>query len=324
MSSTHIPRRRNWKRVFRVSVGVVATVAVLTGISTVANASITASEKSSITPYGQKVTIDDGDINVYRNGGAGSTMVLLSGFGTPAPAVDFAPLVRELSAYDVIVVEGFGYGYSDADVPDRTIENITSGLHAVLDQLQVNGPVTLVGHSVGGLYARYYANAYPNEVAAFIGIDPMAAKETSLEVGTPSSSEAIQNTLGLFRLVTTIAPDIIQPPGTSYTTDERTRTAAMTNWNYGNVSISDEWSRIGANSTKAAAQSFAVDLPVLEILSSESIANIPDWRGSHEAELAGVATQQLEVVEGAHYLHWTQAPALARMISDFMTKHVAG
>jgi hypothetical protein len=59
------------------------------------------------------------------------------------------------------------------------------------------------------------------------------------------------------------------------------------------------------------------------MLSSESIANIPDWRSSHEAELAGVATHQLEVLEGAHYLHWTQAPALARIMSDFMTKHVA-
>lgn len=262
MSSTHTPRRRTWKRVLRVWAVVLATLALLTGISTVANASITASEKSSITPYGQKVTIAAGDINVYRNGGTGPTMVLLSGFGTPAPAVDFAPLVRELHDYDVIVVEGFGYGYSDTDVPNRTIENITSELHAVLDQLHVKGPVTLVGHSVGGLYARYYAHAY--------------------------------------------------------------RTAAMTNWNYGNVSISDEWSRIGANSTKAAAQPFATDLPVLEILSSESIANSPDWRSSHEAELAGVATHQLEVLEGAHYLHWTQAPELAKIMSDFMAKHVAG
>jgi pimeloyl-ACP methyl ester carboxylesterase len=324
MSSRNTPRRPNRKRFLRVSAVILATLALLTGISTVANASITASEKSNLTPYGQKVRIAAGEINVYRNGGAGPTMVLLSGFGTPAPAVDFAPLIRELHAYDVIVVEGFGYGYSDTDVPNRTIENITSELHAVLAQLHVKGPVTLVGHSVGGLYARYYANAYPNEVAAFIGIDPMAAKKTSLDVGTPSSTEAIQSSLGIFRLVTSIAPDIIQPPGGAYTADERRRTAAMTNWNYGNVSISDEWSRIGANSTKAAAKPFAADLPVLEILSSESIANIPDWRSSHEAELAGVTTHQLDVLEGAHYLHWTQAPALARIITEFMTKHVTG
>jgi pimeloyl-ACP methyl ester carboxylesterase len=117
--------------------------------------------------------------------------VLLSGYGTPSPAVDFAPLIRELDAFDVIAVEGFGYGYSDLDVPDRTIENITSELHEVLAKLHVDEPVILVGHSAGGLYARYYANAYPDEVSAVIGIDPMAATTSSLEVGTPSVKDAV-------------------------------------------------------------------------------------------------------------------------------------
>jgi pimeloyl-ACP methyl ester carboxylesterase len=301
---------------------VVAALLALTAVSTTVNAAANASEHASLAPYGHKVTIDDGDINVFRNGGTGPTLVLLSGFGTPSPAIDFAPLVRELDNFDVIVVEGFGYGYSDLEVKDRTIENITSELHQVLAQLHVDGPVILAGHSVGGLYARYYANAYPAEVSAVVGIDPMAATASSLDVGTPSVVEGLQATSGLFRVVTTIAPDLVQPPGTAYTKDERARIAAMTNWNYGNVSVSDEWSRIGANSTKAAAHPFAADLPVLEILSTESVKNMPTWLPNHEAELEGVTTHQLEVLEGAHYLQWTQAPALARLITDFVAKNV--
>ncbi|HEY4267414.1 MAG TPA: alpha/beta hydrolase [Galbitalea sp.] len=301
---------------------VVAALVALTAVSTTVNAAANASEHASLAPYGHKVTIDDGDINVFRNGGTGPTLVLLSGFGTPSPAIDFAPLVRELDNFDVIVVEGFGYGYSDLEVKDRTIENITSELHQVLAQLHVDGPVILAGHSVGGLYARYYANAYPAEVSAVVGIDPMAATASSLDVGTPSVVEGLQATSGLFRVVTTIAPDLVQPPGTAYTKDERARIAAMTNWNYGNVSVSDEWSRIGANSTKAAAHPFASDLPVLEILSTESVKNMPTWLPNHEAELEGVTTHQLEVLEGAHYLQWTQAPALARLITDFVAKNV--
>jgi hypothetical protein len=87
--------------------------------------------------------------------------------------------------------------------------------------------------------------------------------------------ESVQAATGLFRSVTTIAPDLVQPPGTAYTTDERRRIAAMTIWNYGNASVSDEWSRIGASSTKANAEPFAEDLPVLEILSTESVAPDP-------------------------------------------------
>ena len=325
MTSSNTPKSRSprWRRVLRVlGIGIAALLA-LTVVSAVANTSLNASEKATITPYGEKVSIAAGDINVYRNGGSGPTMVLLSGYGTPAPAIDFAPLIRELDGFNVIVVEGFGYGYSDLDVGDRTIENITAELHEVLAKLHVDEPVILVGHSVGGIYARYYANAYPDEVSAIVGIDPMAATTSSLEVGTPSVVEGVQAAIGLFRVVTTIAPDLVQPPGTAYTDDERRRIAAMTNWTYGNPSVSDEWSRIGANSTKANAHPFAADLPVLEILSSESVSIMPEWLPNHEAELEGVTVHELEVLEGAHYLQWTQAPALGRLISEFISAHVA-
>lgn len=315
-------RRRRPSRIARAAGVVLAVVLALTLVSVIANAAATASEKAELAPYGQTVTLDAGEINVTRSGGPGPTMVLLSGYGTPAPAVDFAPLIRELDAFDVIVVEGFGYGYSDLDVPDRSIENITSELHEVLAKLHVDEPVVLAGHSVGGLYARYYANAYPDDVAAVIGIDPMAAKAASLEVGTPSITEGVLGALGLYRAVTTIAPDLIQPPGTAFTPEERRQIAALSNWNYGNPSISDEWSRIESNSTKAAAQPFAADLPVLEVLSSESVDTMPTWLSDHEAELQAVSTHQLEVLEGAHYLQWTQSPAMGRIITDFVAAHV--
>ncbi|MET0830413.1 MAG: alpha/beta hydrolase [Microbacterium sp.] len=315
-------RPSRWRRIARALAIGLAVVLTLAFVSTVANAAATASEKAELTPYGETVTLNAGDINVWRNGGSGPTMVLLSGYGTPAPAVDFAPLIRELDAFEVIVVEGFGYGYSDLDVPDRSIENITSELHTVLAKLHVDEPVILVGHSVGGLYARYYANAYPDQVSAVIGIDPMAATTSSLEVGTPSITEGVAGALGLYRVVTTIAPDLIQPPGTAFTAEERRRTAAMSNWNYGNPSMSDEWSQIQANSTKAAAQPFAADLPVLEMLSTESVDGMPSWLPNHEAELDGVATHQLEVLDGTHYLHWTQAPQMGHLITDFVATHV--
>ena len=52
----------------------------------------------------------------------------------------------------------------------------------------------------------------------------------------------------------------------------------------------------------------------------------PDGETAHSACLGfGMerVAMALEVLEGAHYLHWTQAPELAKIMSDFMTTHVA-
>lgn len=322
MSTSTQARLPRWRRALRTAFVVVASIVALTLVSTVANAALTASEKSAAVAYGETVSVAAGEINVYRNGGTGPTMVLLSGYGTAAPAVDFAPLIRELDAFDVIVIEGFGYGYSDLDVADRTIENITSEIHEVLGRLDVQEPVIMVGHSAGGLYTRYYANAYPGEVSAIIGIDPMAATTSSLEVEDPSPLSGALTALGIVRVANAIAPVLVQPPGTAYTPQERERMVTMADWNFGNISTSDEWAQLGANSTKAAQLPMPADIPVLEMLSTASVNSIPGWLTNHEAELSGVTTHQLDIVEGEHYLHWSQAPLMGRTMTQFIDAHV--
>ena len=61
---------------------------------------------------------------------------------------------------------------------------------------------------------------------------------------------------------------------------------------------------------------------MLEFLSSDSVSMDASWLPNHEAELADVATHQLEVLDGAHYLQWTQAPAMAKTITAFIAAHV--
>jgi pimeloyl-ACP methyl ester carboxylesterase len=58
-----------------------------------------------------------------------------------------------------------------ADLP-RTSTQVTDELRALLHDAALTGPYVLVGHSLGGLYARHYATRFPDEVAALLLLDP--------------------------------------------------------------------------------------------------------------------------------------------------------
>ncbi|NTV39268.1 MAG: alpha/beta hydrolase [Demequinaceae bacterium] len=310
-------RRRALKRT-----GVALTaILALTLVSATANAIVTSAEKSQFAPYGERVTVDGGDVNVYRVAGDGPTLVFLSGLGTSAPAVDFAPLLRELDGFNILVVEGFGYGYADTNVGDRTVENITSELHQALRAEGVDTPVVLIGHSIAGLYMHYYADEYPGEVAGIVGIDPTPSKVMAVPTGTMplGGIAAAARFTGFERWAAAISPSLSEPDSTAYTQDERARIHAMGDWNFANASVASEWSQVAANTAKAGARPYPVDVPVLDFLSTESMASQEDWLERHQQELRGVRNQRIEIIEGHHYLHWTQAPALGVEIRAFLT-----
>ena len=106
--------------------------------------------------------------------GAGdTTYVLLSGSCVPLPQLEYRPLIRALSRRGLVVLlEKFGYGGSDPTDAPRTLEQVVGEYRAALAALEVPLPVVLTAHSMGFLEALYWAQHYPGEVAALVGIDP--------------------------------------------------------------------------------------------------------------------------------------------------------
>ncbi|MFS7392077.1 alpha/beta fold hydrolase [Carnobacterium maltaromaticum] len=63
-------------------------------------------EESKIEYYGQKIDVFDGTMNVLVEGKGKETVVLLTGYGTASPGLDFKPLIKELKTkYKVVVIE---------------------------------------------------------------------------------------------------------------------------------------------------------------------------------------------------------------------------
>ncbi|MFE4836923.1 alpha/beta fold hydrolase [Arthrobacter sp. NPDC056691] len=311
-----------------ITAGIVAGL-LLT--STVANLAMNQAERAATAPYGQRVQTSHGALNVVHTPAkrrTGKSIVLLSGLGTPAPALDFAPLIRELGDYDVVVVEGFGYGYSDQTPAERTVENITSELHEALAKAHVPGPYVLGGHSIAGFYTLAYANRYRGDVSAVIGIDPTVPAATTIhadQTGVPAGGinwEGLIAASGLLRWAITLAPGLVEPDGTAYTAGERDQMLKMANWNFGNPSVLDETNRIADNARKVQTMRYPDDLPVLTFLASAK--ETPPAPGLHENRLQNVRHHETVMLPGGHYLHWTQAPAMASKIKAFLTSNVPG
>ena len=129
---------------------------------------------------------------------------------------------------------------------------------------------------------------------------------------------AVLRTTGLVRAAITVFPGLAEPNGNAYTEDERARIRAMTIWNYGNAAVADETNRMGSNAKALQGVAYPDRLPVLDLLSSESVATLPRWVESHEDQLRNVRRHEVVVLDGGHYLHWTQARAMAEKITSFL------
>lgn len=85
--------RRSIKRTLVVLSAIGAVLAVGLTTTTIVNAVATATEQDRIEPYGQTVVVDGREMNVLIAGEGATDIVLLPGFGTASPVLDFEPLV---------------------------------------------------------------------------------------------------------------------------------------------------------------------------------------------------------------------------------------
>jgi predicted esterase len=61
---------------------------------------------------------------------------------------------------------------SETGPEPRTAKQIAIELRELLERERISGPIVLVGHSAGGMYARVFAHEYPKQIAALVLVDP--------------------------------------------------------------------------------------------------------------------------------------------------------
>ncbi|WP_312060179.1 alpha/beta hydrolase [Anaerotignum sp.] len=317
--------KKTLKRTGKVLLWILVIIVGLVMISAVMHNILKSVEKNKYK-IGQTINIDGKNMQTYVTGSGEKTIVLLSGLGTASPIADFMPLAERLSAnYKVVILEYFGYGFSDTTKKERSNENIVNEIRSALKELEISGPYILMPHSISGVYAMYYGKNYPNEVEAIIGIDESVPNQTKKNKNASMSPNlTLFNTLGILRDIKYLSPstDDGMNKNNYYSVEQVKLKEMATVWNSANVSVINEMNMVNKNTKELYDAKYPNDLPVLLFLSKESVDTDNEWLPLHEEVISNPAIQNIETLSGGHYLHWTNADKIAEMTKEFISTHL--
>src|SRR5262245_35794017 len=114
-------------------------------------------------PVGRHYDVAGRRLLLYRAGSGSLAVVFLSGGG--AVGLDYLNVQERAAELTTSVLyDRGGTGWSDRVRLPRTSVEVTDELRELLHTAGVLTPYILVGHSLGGLYARYYAQRFPDDV----------------------------------------------------------------------------------------------------------------------------------------------------------------
>ena len=165
----------------------------------------------------------------YVVDGQGPPVILIHGMS--ASLSDWWRLMPLLvsAGYQAIAVDLLGHGDSakPSDPDQYTTKAVYTALEEWIDQLGIDTPFYLVGHSLGGYMSLMYALNHPDRVQAMVLIDPLySLKQVSraLDLFMPLSSVGV----GLLKA----APQWLVNSFLSYNDTFLTRVDSETRWSY--------------------------------------------------------------------------------------------
>ena len=278
-------------------------------------------EDKLFVAIGQREEVNGYNLNVYFEGEGTTTLVFMSGGGTCSPILDFKSLYSLLSnEYRIVVVEKAGYGFSDVVDIDRDIDSVLSDTRQALVQAGIQGPYVLCPHSMSGIEALYWAQKYPNEVTAIVGLDmavPEAYENYKINISLIKLGEFAAN-IGLTRWIPSLAESDAIKYGTLTAAEKelykvifyrRTATKTMIN----------EVQQIKASAVKVSKNGM-VNLPILNFSSNGKGTGWEEdqWRRSQSNYIEGCANGRLIKLNCSHYIHDIEYDKIAREIKAFI------
>ena len=279
-------------------------------------------EAKLLTPIGQLVEVDGHKMNIYIEGEGEQTIVFLSGGGTCSPVLDFKSLYSLLSDdYKVVVVEKFGYGFSDVVDKERDVASVLADTRAALAAAGVEGPYILCPHSMSGIEALYWAQQYPEEVSAIIGLDmavPGAYEDYKMNMPMLKLSQFAAR-VGLIRLLPGVAESEAMKYGT-LTEEEKEIYKAVFFSRTATTTMMNEVGSIKENA-KVVDDAGVPQVPMLLFVSNGSGTGWEEeaWRNYQKDYIQGVSDGRLVELTCSHYVHDHEYELIAEEMREFIS-----
>ena len=282
-------------------------------------------------------------MNIYTVGEGPKTIVVLAGFGSQSPIIQYKALAEGLKdEYKVVIVEYFGYGYSMSMKKDpRTNENIVNEVKTLLELKGITGPYVLMPHSHSHIYAMHFQKTYPELVQGIVSIDGLIPTEINDKYYETKQRDDISNInitsifelTGFERVLSYLREDIfyidvMRKMPEIYGKEELSVYRNRIGSNYLSRTMIREINKLKENMNEVMDYKYPDNLPTLQILSTDTVKEYEnakknlgatvDYMDLATSIITNPEIQKVETVEGDHMLHLTNVNDLAATIKLFL------
>ncbi len=309
--------RRGWP-VMATAVSVLLAVVLALGFYYRDSLLLTLALNAPVLFYGEPIdqrigftTTPDGTRIAYATSGEGPPIVQVIGFGTHLENDTLYDTIGVLamSSHDHLYVryDGRGFGLSDRDVDDFSLEARVSDIEAVVDALGLER-FGVLGISNGGPAAIAFTARYPERVTRLV----LAATGASADWMGEAGREAFERAIDFFEVNWQAASDFqagLMSGGDEF---ERRMLGEMMRRSGDGAAVAGALRATLRESVREQAKRITV--PTLVVQSPDDAVVSMDAARELVALIPG---SQLEIVEGSHMASSGGTPAVRRRILDF-------
>lgn len=311
--------KKTLKVIGKVLLGILIVIIMFLAATTAYHRVMLSKEKPLLeSPLGQMVEVDGNQMSIYTEGEGDHTLVIMSGGGEVSPILGYSPLYRKLSdTYKIAVIEKFGYGFSDVVDGERDFDTILRQDREALQKAGVEAPYILCPHSMSGIEAILWAQKYPDEVEAIVGLDMCTPKgfteeELADDGKTMSDLYTFLRESGLVRLLLTDStfPD-------HYDQHEKEIYKALTFRKFANKNVEDEKTHL-ADAIEEINSADKPDIPTLMFLSDGKETGGQMWIDAIHDYADGLTDAKVIELDCGHNVAQEKPDEIAEAMREFI------